>query len=94
MTQKTLKTGLQQATCALVAECLVRAEKTISFLKTLRRELAQVCGLPETLAETGKVRKEDFPAVAKTVLNDGAIIVNPAQADYNDIIEILEEVWS
>jgi alcohol dehydrogenase len=72
----------------------VRAEGAISFLETLRRELAQVCGLPETLSETGKVRKEDFDAVAKTALNDGAIIVNPAQADYNDIIEILEEVWS
>lgn len=51
-------------------------------------------GLPETLSATGKVRKEDFAAVAKTAFNDGAIIVNPAQADYNDIITILEEVWS
>ena len=30
MTQKTLKTGLQQATCTLVAECLVRALQYLS----------------------------------------------------------------
>lgn len=72
----------------------MRAEKAVAFLRALRRELSQLCGLPETLSATGKVRREDFGAVAKTALNDGAIIVNPAQADYNDIIAILEEVWS
>lgn len=30
MSQKTLKTGLQQATCAIVAECLVRALQYLS----------------------------------------------------------------
>lgn len=30
MTQRTLKTGLQQATCAIVAECLVRALQYLS----------------------------------------------------------------
>ena len=30
MSQRTLKTGLQQATCTLVAECLVRALKYLS----------------------------------------------------------------
>ena len=51
-------------------------------------------GLPTTLTATGKVKKEDFDAVARTALNDGAIIVNPAQADYEDILAILEEVWA
>ena len=44
--------------------------------------------------ETGLVRREDFDAVARTALNDGAIIVNPADADYDDIIGLLEEVWA
>ena len=48
----------------------------------------------DLLTATGKVKKEDFDAVARTALNDGAIIVNPAQADYEDILAILEEVWA
>lgn len=71
-----------------------RAEKTIEFLTKLRRELSDLCGLPTCLQDTGKVNRSDFDAVAKKALNDGAIVVNPAQADYSDIIAILEEVWS
>lgn len=71
-----------------------RAEKTIEFLTKLRRELSDLCGLPTCLQDTGKVNRSDFDAVAKKALNDGAIVVNPAQADYPDIIAILEEVWS
>ena len=32
--------------------------------------------------------------MARTALNDGAIIVNPADADFDEIIHILEEVWA
>lgn len=71
-----------------------RAEKTIEFLTKFRRELSDLCGLPTCLQDTGKVNRSDFDAVAKKALNDGAIVVNPAQADYPDIIAILEEVWS
>ena len=71
-----------------------RGEKTIEFLTALRRELSQLCGLPTCLQDTGKVTEADFDAVARTALNDGAIVVNPAQADYDDIIAILKEVWS
>lgn len=71
-----------------------RAERAIAFLTDLRQELSDLTGLPTTLTATGKVKKEDFDAVARTALNDGAIIVNPAQADYEDILAILEEVWA
>ncbi len=71
-----------------------RAEKTIEFLTGLRRELSELCGLPTCLQDTGKVSRADFDAVARKAMNDGAIVVNPAQADYSDIIAILEEVWS
>ena len=60
----------------------------------LRRELSELCGLPTCLQDTGKVSRADFDAVAQKAMNDGAIVVNPAQADYSDIIAILEEVWS
>lgn len=71
-----------------------RGERTIEFVTALRRELSQLCGLPTCLRDTGKVTEADFDAVARTALNDGAIVVNPAQADYDDIIAILKEVWS
>ena len=49
---------------------------------------------PTTLSQTGRVKQEDFEAVARTALNDGAIIVNPAEADYDEIMGILKEVWA
>ena len=60
----------------------------------LRQELADATGLPTTLSQTGRVKQEDFEAVARTALNDGAIIVNPAEADYDEILGILKEVWA
>ena len=71
-----------------------RAQKTIDTLIHLRRRLAELTGLPTTLSQTGKVQPADFPAVARRAINDGAIIVNPAQADYEDVLAILKEVWA
>ncbi len=71
-----------------------RARKTIDCLSALRQELSELCGLPTCLRDTGKVSPADFDAIARTAMNDGAIVVNPAQADYSDIIAILKEVWS
>ena len=70
-----------------------RGEKAIEFVTSLRKELSEECGLPTCLKDTGKVTEADFDAVAQKALNDGAIVVNPAQADYEDIIAILKEVW-
>ncbi len=70
-----------------------RAEKSIETVMALRRTLAEQTGLPTTLSETGKVKKSDFETVARTAMNDGAIIVNPQEADFEEIMEILNEVW-
>ena len=61
---------------------------------TSKQVCAEKTEMPISLVETGLVRREDFDAVARTALNDGAIIVNPADADYDDIIGLLEEVWA
>ena len=71
-----------------------RARKAIETLTELRARLAEKTEMPISLVETGLVRREDFDAVARTALNDGAIIVNPADADYDDVIGLLEEVWA
>ena len=49
---------------------------------------------PRSTPPPGRVKQEDFEAVARTALNDGAIIVNPAEADYDEIMGILKEVWA
>ena len=72
----------------------LRAQKTIDTLVALRQQLADLTGLPTTLSQTGKVQPADFPAVARKALNDGAIIVNPAQADYDDVLALPKEVWA
>ena len=40
-----------------------------------------------------QVDKKDFDAVAKTALNDGAMLVNPAAVDYDDVVRILNQVY-
>ena len=51
-----------------------------------------MCGLPVTLSQAG-VRREDFEAVARTALNDGAMIVNPRQVTFDDVITILDKAY-
>lgn len=40
------------------------------------------------------MKPEQFDEVASTALNDGAIIVNPAEANHEEIVGILREVWA
>lgn len=70
-----------------------RAEAAIQAIVGLRGRLAQSCGLPTCLRDTGKVQKSDFDAVIARALNDGAIIVNPRTAGEAEIRKLLEEVW-
>lgn len=72
-----------------------RADYPRLAIRTIRDMTARfhdLCGLPVALSQCG-VSKADFPAVARTALNDGAIIVNPKQVDYDDVIRILEAAY-
>lgn len=70
-----------------------RAEKAVSKVRDLLCFCAEKAYLPLTLSETGKVSKEDFAAIARGAVNDGAIIVNPAPASESDIINILRKAY-
>lgn len=70
-----------------------RADKVIELVKKLRDDLYQMCKLPRTLKETGKVSHEQLIEVAKVALNDGSIIYNPKEADLDDLMQILEYSW-
>ena len=69
-----------------------KADKTIEYIEEMIKELNEIAGLPIKLSEAN-VKKEDFEAIAKKSLNDGAIIVNPKHVDYDDVIKILEQAF-
>jgi alcohol dehydrogenase len=55
--------------------------------------LYQHCQLPRTLKETGKVNKDQFEAIATAALNDGSIIFNAKEVDFDDAMMLLERAW-
>ena len=66
-----------------------RADRMIAEVLKLRRRLNKLTGLPMTLKEAG-ADPAKFPDVARTALNDGAVIVNPRQVTYDSVLKILE----
>ncbi len=69
-----------------------RAKKTIETIRNMQQELNKLTGLPLTLSEK-QVKKDDFKKIAETAINDGALIVNPKNAEVKDIIEILNRAY-
>lgn len=69
-----------------------RGKEAIRQVWLLRRRLHALCGLPVRLRECG-VSKSDFALVAKTAMNDGAMIVNPREVSYEDVLMILEKAY-
>ena len=69
-----------------------RGRKSIQLIREMGNEFHQLCGLPIRLSQLG-VDKQDFDRVARTALNDGAIIVNPKKVDYEDVLAILEQAY-
>lgn len=70
-----------------------RAEKATALVRDFIAGLHRTCGLPITLRETGRVTEDQFEAVARTAISDGAIIVNPRAAGIPEIMEILKKAW-
>lgn len=66
-----------------------RADRMIAEVLKLRQRLNKLTGLPMTLKEAG-ADPAKFPDVARTALNDGAVIVNPRQVTYELVLKILE----
>lgn len=66
-----------------------RPAKTVEVVRRLSQRLHEIGGLPTTLREAG-VKEEDLKAVAQTAINDGAILMNPKEAGYDDVLDILK----
>ena len=60
----------------------------VSFIERIKARAP----IATKLSERG-VKRSDFEEIAKRALNDGALIVNPRNADKDDILKILEEAF-
>ncbi|WP_250657783.1 iron-containing alcohol dehydrogenase [Alkalimarinus coralli] len=72
----------------------LRAEKSIELIKQIRDELYKCCKLPRTLKETGKVAKTDLSKIADMTINDGSIMFNPKEVNYDDARTVLDIAWA
>ena len=70
-----------------------RAEAAIATIDSLRDELRTLTGLPRSLSETEKIKREDLEPIAKMSLDDGSLIYNPAEANFDDALRVLENAW-
>jgi alcohol dehydrogenase len=70
-----------------------RAEAAIAALESLKEELYGLTGLPRSLSETTKVRREDLEPIAKLSLDDGSLIFNAVDADFEDALRVLQNAF-
>lgn len=69
-----------------------RAEKAIDVVVSFIERIKASAPIATKLSERG-VKRSDFDEIAKRALNDGALIVNPRNADKDDILKILEDAF-
>jgi alcohol dehydrogenase class IV len=54
--------------------------------------LLEACGAPRSLKSLG-VKKQDLPDLARKALHDTCLITSPRQADFKDLLAILERAY-
>lgn len=69
-----------------------RAEKTIALIRRLQQNLYDICGLPRSLKEAG-VSETMLDPIARHAINDGSLIFNPEELDYDDALAILKKAY-
>ena len=70
-----------------------RCTKVIAEVRRLRDMLYDHCQLPRTLKETGKVSTDQFKQVATLTVDDGSLVYNRADADVDDVVNVLRHAW-
>lgn len=69
-----------------------RATKTIEAVRKLQKELYDLCKLPFTLKDAG-VPKDKLGQIAQTAINDGSVIMNPVEMDFDNALSILKKAY-
>jgi alcohol dehydrogenase len=78
-----------------------RPLKVIAYIRELNSELRRLTGnrhytcFKEIVDKEGRmaVPKEKLPEIARLSLNDGSIVQNPEELDYDDMLLVLEHAW-
>jgi alcohol dehydrogenase len=69
-----------------------RADRSVAVVREMNARLHQLAGMPVTLKECG-VKRESLPDIARTALGDGALVFNPEESDYSEILGILRKAY-
>ena len=69
-----------------------RAKAVIHCVEDITAHLHELCGLPVRLRDM-QAQKSDFPRVARTAINDGALIVNPVSLSAEQVEQILHQAY-
>ena len=70
-----------------------RPRVAIDCIRRLKDEVHARCGLPRTLSETDRVKREDLDAIAALALDDGSMIFNPVEVELADARRLLDNAW-
>ncbi len=69
-----------------------RARRSIQTIRDLNAALSDLCGLPLSLKEAG-VEESQFEEIARTAIDDGSLIFNPEEVEFDDALEILKAAY-
>jgi len=69
-----------------------QAERTIALVRKYQKTLYELCGLPRSLKEAG-VSETMLEPIAQHAINDGSLIFNPEELDYNDALAVLNQAY-
>ncbi len=71
----------------------VRGDRALQRIRALRDELYARVKLPRRLSETGKVTREQLAQLASIAMDEGPILFNPKEMDYEEALALLERAW-
>jgi len=69
-----------------------RPSRTIHEIRQMQKTLKSLSGLPYNLKDVS-VSKNSFREIATAALNDGSIVHNPEEVDFDDAMMILEKAY-
>ena len=69
-----------------------RARKAIETILLMNHQLNKICDTPVKLSEAG-VQKSQLSQIAKVANDDGAMLPNPKDLDYDVVMAILQEAF-
>jgi len=69
-----------------------RARKSIETIRNLSKTLSNLCGLPVSLKEAG-VEESQLEEIARTAINDGSLVFNPEEVEFDDALGILKAAY-